>query len=222
MEVTMTSSFPDYRKFAASVAPIFGSDAVLLPTADEIASFGPDLPIDEAVANFKKFNSVRLDPELESTILLPEELQLYWQVNEAMGELFLGSASGLSYRKIDPSQQSLEFFGAPLGNYRIIDEVANVGGPFFTLVQLDGDHLREQLYFFDTRKCWEISIGVKEYLDIAMKSFAPLYWQCLFTDEPLASPRATALDKSLAYLANKADSAQLAKLAQALDAKRQN
>lgn len=216
----MPSEFPDFRAFALSVEAQLGKIATMLPPADAIASMPPDLPIERAEKIFKMLQKVELDSALKTTMLLPQELQLYWQDNDAMGELFLSSISGTCNRLVDPSQHGIEFFGAPLADYRIVDEVANVGGPFFTLIKKVADRLEEQLYFFDTRNCWKISISIQEYIDLAMKSFAPLYWQCLFIDEELLASRADALERSLGYLADKADDAALSKLRVALAKKR--
>ncbi len=205
----MTIGFPDYRSFAMNVDQTLGSAATLLPSTEFLVALEPDMPIARAEQIFALRRQVKLDEGLKRMLLMPQELQLYWQEGEAMGEFFLGNISGACARTVDPSQESLEFFGAPLGNYRIIDEVANVGGPFFTLVQLVGDHLREKLYFFDTRDCFEMSLGIGDYIDTAFATFAPLYWQCLFIEQKLLPSRAEHLGKSLSWLLDKAPSPQL-------------
>lgn len=215
----MTHAFPDFRKFAETVMAKLGHSATLLPPAEDIAKLGPDMDVETAEKVLRMLCPGEIAEGLKQLMMMPQELQLYWQDGRAMGELFLGSTSGIDGRLVDPSQHALEFFGAPLSDYRIIDEVSVVGGPFFTLVRRHENRLEEQLYFFDTRDCWTMDIGIADYLDLALKSFAPLYWQCLFIDEALSPARATALADSLQFLAKKADQSVVLRLLELLKQK---
>jgi hypothetical protein len=215
----MALDFPDFRSFSNNVEKSLGGAATLHPSAKIIASLEPDMPADRALKIFTMLRKFNIDDSLRLTLLFPQELQLYWQCNDAMGELFLSNISQTCNRRVDPSQHNLEFFGAPLSDFYIVDEVANVGGPFFTLVKKVGSALEEQLYFFDTRNCSKLSIGFKVYLDLAMKSFAPLYWQCLFIDEKLTTSRTEALQKSLEWLSMHAPSDAVEMLKQRLKEK---
>ena len=214
------TKFPDFRKFAKDVDKQLAASATLLPPAGEIAKLGPDMDENEANEMLTLLCDVEVAPELKAMLMLPQELQVYWQEGPAMGELFLCNTSGIDSRRVDVSQRELEFFGAPLSDYRIVDEVANIGGPFFTLVRREGNRLAEQLYFFDSRECWKLELAVADYIELAFKTFAPLYWQCLFIDAPLRQSRHEKLEQTLKYLDGKAVQEALDRLSQALRAKR--
>lgn len=216
----MADKFPDFRGFVNEVTNHLGDSATLLPPAKEIAKLEPDIDFEEANQMLKSLCECEIAEELKALIMMPQELQLYWQNGKAMGELFLGNTSEIDYRLVDPSQHSLEFFGAPLSDYRIIDEVSIVGGPFFTLVKREGNRLDSRLFFFDTRDCWKMDIAVADYIDLAMKTFAPLYWQCLFIDHPLIASRADMLSASIDFLRLQADPTALDRLERALHSKK--
>jgi hypothetical protein len=216
----MTFEFPDFRKFAQAVTAQLGKSATLLPPAEEIAKLGPDMDVETAERVLPMLCECEIADDLKVLLMLPQELQLYWQDGKAMGEMFLGNTSGIDSRLVDPSQHALEFFGAPLSDYRIIDEVSVVGGPFFTLVRRDGNRLAERLYFFDTRKCWKMDISIADYVNFALKSFAPLYWQCLFIEDALNPKRAEILADSLKYLATRADPSVVEMLEEKLQARK--
>lgn len=210
----------ELRQFARNAKTVAGNNAKLEPPPSVLVESAPGRDVERAKRIFRMRAKMDCPDEFVDGLFLPERLSLTWVQGGHLGEANLNYMSKSLIQKVDLSQQDLEFFGTQLSDYRIIDEVHALAGPFFVMYRIVDEAIDPQLFHFDGKECWKMDISYQDYLQAVFSGLAPVFWHGLYIDEPLIKTRAEQLGNALEFLSQKLDGEHLQDMQKRLEARR--